>query len=35
MGATEEDELGRDYPKVELVKEALKAGARNFLIGTG
>ena len=31
--AAAEDRLARDYPKLELLKESLKAGARTFLIG--
>jgi asparagine synthase (glutamine-hydrolysing) len=33
--ALAEDELARDYPKLELLRESLKAGARRYLIGTG
>jgi asparagine synthase (glutamine-hydrolysing) len=32
--ALEEEALGMDYPKVELAKEALKAGLRKYVIGT-
>jgi asparagine synthase (glutamine-hydrolysing) len=32
--AMAEDKLARDYPKLELLKESLKAGARKYLIGT-
>jgi asparagine synthase (glutamine-hydrolysing) len=31
--AVTEDKLARDYPKLELLKESLKAGARKYLIG--
>jgi len=31
--AVEQDRLARDYPKLELVKEALKAGVRRYVIG--
>jgi asparagine synthase (glutamine-hydrolysing) len=33
--AVAEDELAKDYPKLELVKEALKARARKYLAGVG
>jgi hypothetical protein len=30
--AVEEDQLARDYPKLELIKEAVKAGMRTYVI---
>jgi len=32
--AIAEDKLARDYPKLELLKESLKAGARKYFVGT-